>query len=123
MSGYRILAAAVLLIHLLWIVWVILGGLFTRNRPFWRWFHILSLVYGILVETLPWACPLTLLETWLEERAVVTPYRQDFLVHYLEALVYPDVPQTLLVACAAAVCLFNLGIYAYRFQHRGAVGW
>jgi hypothetical protein len=35
----------------------------------------------------------------------------EFLLHYLDALVYPDIPPLLLTLCAIAVCLFNLGIY------------
>ncbi len=41
-----------------------------------------SLVWGILTELLPWPCPLTLLENWLEARAGVEPYEGGFLLHY-----------------------------------------
>ncbi len=88
-----------------------------------RWLHILSLIYGIAIEIGPWPCPLTLLEQWLEQRAGKTPYSEGFLIHYLQTLVYPDVSQTLLVWCACAVCVFNLGIYARRFwRNRQALG-
>ena len=121
---YHALAVATLTFHLLWILWVVLGALLTRRRRAWRWFHILSLVYSILIETLPWPpCPLTVLEAWLEARAGVTPYHGSFLVHYLEAIVYPDVPVSWLVAVAVAVCLLNLGVYAFRYRHRGAGNW
>ncbi|MFQ5737729.1 MAG: hypothetical protein ACE5JX_01855 [Acidobacteriota bacterium] len=50
MNVYRVLAVAALTLHLAWILWVILGWLVTHNRPWLRWFHILSLVYGILIE-------------------------------------------------------------------------
>jgi len=113
--SYEILAGAVLALHLLFILWVILGALLTRRHRLLGWVHIVSLVYGIGIEVGPWPCPLTFAEQWLQGRAGITPYRESFLVHYLEALVYPDVPQGLLVWCAAAVCVFNLGIYAWRF--------
>jgi hypothetical protein len=61
---YQGLAGLALVLHLLWILWVILGCLLTLNRPLLRWFHILSLIYGILIETLPWPCPLTIAEQW-----------------------------------------------------------
>jgi Protein of Unknown function (DUF2784) len=112
---YEILAGVVLALHLLWILWVILGSLLTRHRALLRWFHIISLVYGIGIEVGPWPCPLTLVEQWLQGKAGITPYSESFLVHYLEAVVYPDVPQGLLVWCASAVCVFNLGIYGRRF--------
>ena len=59
---FQSLAVVALALHLLWIVWVIFGCLVTRNRPLLRWFHILSLLYGILIEIGPWPCPLTIAE-------------------------------------------------------------
>lgn len=120
---YRILAGAALATHFIWILWVIFGALLTRGRPFWRWFHILSLIYGILIEVLLWPCPLTIAEQWLQARDGRTPYQEGFLIHYLDLLVYPDVSETLLTGCASAVCLFNLGIYVFRFRRRQVAGW
>jgi len=115
---YHMMAIAVLTAHLLWILWVICGALLTRHRRALRWLHIISLVYGILIEALPWPpCPLTLLEAGLEARAGITPYHGSFVVHYLEAIVYPDVPVSWLVAGAVAICAFNLGVYALRHHH------
>lgn len=124
MSPYLALSEIVLGVHLLFILWVTLGALVSWNRPFLRWIHIVSLVYGTLIEVLPWPpCPLTILEQALEDQAGMNPYRGPFLLHYLDATVYPDVPQTLLVACGVVVCLFNLGLYVRRFRHRQIGGW
>jgi hypothetical protein len=124
MKVFHLLAVGVLLLHLLWIVWVILGVLVTRHRPALRVFHIVSLLYSILSEVVPWpSCPLTFVEQWLEGRAGIVPYHGPFLVHYLEALIYPDIPETLLVGSAVAVCLFNLGVYVVRYRGRHLTGW
>ena len=88
MNVYQALAVAALTLHLVWILWVILGWLVTRNRPWLRWFHLLSLVYSILIEILLWPCPLTFAEQWFQVRAGVQSYQESFLLHYLEALVY-----------------------------------
>ena len=77
----------------------------------------------MLVEILPWPCPLTPAENWLRTRAGIGSYQGGFLLHYLDALVYPDIPPTLLTLAGVAVCLFNLGIYAVRFRRRHIVGW
>jgi hypothetical protein len=123
MNPFHILAAAVLVLHLLFIGWVLLGWLLTRQHLWLRWAHILSLLYGIVIETGPWPCPLTLLENYFLERAGIAPYREPFLVHYLEAVVYPDVSPALLTWCAVGVCGFILIIYIQRFRHRTAGGW
>ena len=121
---YHGMAVTILTLHLLWIFWVICGALLTRRRRALRWLHIISLVYSVLIEALPWPpCPLTLLEAWLEARAGVTPYQGSFLVHYLEVIVYPDTPVSWLIAGAVVVCAFNLGVYAFRYYHRPDGGW
>ena len=112
---YLALADAVLAVHLTWIVFVMVGALFTRGRRLLAGIHLVSLVWGIIVEAGPWPCPLTLLENFLEMKAGVDPYRGGFLLHYLDAVVYPDIPAWLLVALGIGVCAANLGVYARRF--------
>jgi len=111
---YSALATAVLFVHALFIVWVVFGALLTRSRPVLRWLHIVSLIWGILTELLPWPCPLTLLENWLELKAGVAPYQGGFLLHYMDKLVYPDVSPTVLTMAGVLVCAFNLAIYGRR---------
>ncbi len=109
---YSALAVAVLFLHALFILWVIFGALLTRSRPLLRWLHIVSLVWGVLVEVLPWPCPLTLLESWLEGKAGVEPEQGGFLLHYLDKLVYPDISSTVLMIAAVIICGLNLALYA-----------
>jgi len=112
LNPYSVLATAVLFLHGLFIFWVIFGALLVRSRPILRWLHIAALVWGILTELLPWPCPLTLLENWLEARAGVEPYEGGFLLHYLDRLVYPDVSATVLTVAGVLVCALNLALYA-----------
>lgn len=108
---YSPLAVFVLLLHALFILWVVFGAFVTRSRPVLRWLHIASLVWGILTELLPWPCPLTLLENWLEAKAGVEPYQGGFLLHYLDKLVYPDISATVLTIAGITVCILNLTLY------------
>ena len=112
---YSALAAIVLVLHLTFILWVVFGATVTRRRPMLRWLHLSSLVWGMVIELFPWTCPLTLAENWLESRAGIAPYQGGFLLHYLDALVYPNISESLLTAVGIAVCVLNLGIYALRF--------
>jgi Protein of Unknown function (DUF2784) len=109
---YSVLATAVLFLHALFILWVVFGALLTRSRPVLRWLHVASLVWGILTEVLPWPCPLTLLENWLEGKAGILPYEGGFLLHYLDTLVYPNISATVLTVAAVIVCTLNLAFYA-----------
>jgi hypothetical protein len=123
---YRALAETVLIVHLGFIVWVMLGALVTRGRPWLAAAHVISLVYGIVAELGPWPCPLTLAENFFEARGGLAPYQGPFLLHYLDALVYPNLPFMLLIGCGVGVCVLNLVIYGLRLrryvaERRGAV--
>jgi Protein of Unknown function (DUF2784) len=110
-SFYSVLAVSVLSLHALFILWLVFGALMTRSRPILRWLHIASLVWGILTELLPWPCPLTVLENWLEAKAGVQPYQSGFLLHYLDRLVYPDISATTLTIAGVLICALNLVLY------------
>lgn len=115
---YPVLAICVLSLHLVFILWVMFGVLVARHRPVLRWLHIGSLIWAILVEIFPWTCPLTFLENWLETRAGQQPYQGSFLLHYLDALVYPNVSPLLLTIVAVTICGFNLALYVRLFLRR-----
>jgi len=108
---YSALAVAALVLYALFISWVVCGAFVTRSRPILQWLHIGSLIWGILTELLPWPCPLTLLENWLEGKAGVEPYKGGFLLHYLDKLVYPNISLTALTIAGVFVCALNLAFY------------
>jgi hypothetical protein len=110
-------------VHLLWCAWVLLGWTVTRGRPVLRTLHIVSLIYAIVIELVPWPpCPLTVAETWLETRAGIEPAQGPFLVRLLDAVVYPDLPESVVVGGAVIVCVAVLSVYLWRYRHRTANG-
>jgi hypothetical protein len=116
LSFYSALSIFVLFLHALFILWVVFGALLTRSRPVLRWLHIASLIWGILTELLPWPCPLTVLESWLEAKAGVHPYEGGFLLHYLDKLVYPDISATFLTVAGIFICALNLALYGQQLR-------
>jgi hypothetical protein len=113
----------VLFLHLLWCVWVFLGWTATSRHRLLRTLHIASLIYAIVIELIPWPpCPLTVAERRLEARAGIEPAHGPFLVRVLDAVVYPDVPEWLVVGCAELVCLAVLAVYLRRYRRRTADG-
>jgi hypothetical protein len=112
---YSAAAVVVLGLHLAFILWVIFGAMFVRTRSLLTLLHLLSLVWALLVEIFPWTCPLTFAENWLEQRAGVVPYQGGFLLHYLNLLVYPNVPPIVLTIAAVLVFAANVAIYWNRW--------
>lgn len=108
---YSTLATLVLLVHALFILWVVFGAFCTRSHPVLRWLHIGSLIWGILIELFLWPCPLTLLENWFERKAGIQPYQGGFLLHYLDKLVYPNISAKALTIAGLLVCVLNLSVY------------
>ena len=111
----QLLAELMLAAHLGFILWVMFGALVTLWRRWLAALHLASLVHGIVIELGPWPCPLTLAENFFEARAGIAPYQGSFLLHYLDAIVYPNFSPALLTAVGVAVCAANLLLYAWRF--------
>lgn len=109
--------------HLLWCVWVLLGWTVTRHRPVLRTLHIISVIYAIVIESVPWPpCPLTMAESRLEARAGIEPSHGPFLVHLLDAIVYPNLLVWAVVGGAVLVCVGILLVYVRRYLRRGTSG-
>ena len=119
---YRAIATSVVSLHAAYIAWVIFGAFFTCGRSRLAALHVVTLVYGMIIEIFGFWCPLTALEEWLEVRGNVPAYRGPFLLHYLDSVIYPDIPPNILIAGAVAICILNLGIYARRLRVRHSLG-
>lgn len=87
---YHLLAGAVVLLHLAFIVFVALGGWLVLRRPAWAWVHLPAAVWGFWVEAAGRICPLTPLEQELRRRAGLAPWEGDFVARYLFPVLYPE---------------------------------
>lgn len=86
---YRLLADAVLLLHLLFVAFAVAGGLLALR---WRWMplvHLPALTWGATVELMGWICPLTPLENMLRAAGGEAGYSGSFVEHYLMPMLYP----------------------------------
>jgi len=119
---YRILADLVVIIHLMFIIFVVLGGLIAIR---WRWilvFHLPSVIWGALMEFQGWLCPLTTLEWKLRQTGGGNAYNIGFIEHYLVPIVYPDrLTPELQAALGVAVLFINgavYGLFIWRCRDR-----
>src|SRR5918995_6420451 len=86
---YRAGAELVVVVHLLFISFIVGGVFLTWRWPKIMWAHIPAVIYGVLVEFAGFTCPLTLLENGLRQRAGEAGYHGGFISHYLIKLIYP----------------------------------
>lgn len=121
--GYRIAADLAVVVHLLFILLVVFGGLLAVRWPKAAWLHVPAAAWGTLVEFSGLYCPLTPLENWLRRAGGEAGYRGGFIQHYLVPLIYPDgLTREIQVLLGVAVLLINLSIYGYiffRWRRRG----
>jgi hypothetical protein len=86
---YRLLADAVVVIHVSFVLFVVLGGFLLRRWPHLIYAHIPAAVWGVLIEFAGWVCPLTPLEKSLRVRGGEQGYQGDFIDHYILPVLYP----------------------------------
>ncbi|WP_024301573.1 DUF2784 domain-containing protein [Pseudogulbenkiania sp. MAI-1] len=124
---YRLLADAVVLLHLSFIVFVLLGGLLALWRRWWAWWHLPAVGWGFAVEVGGWVCPLTPLENWLRELGGAAGYHGGFVENYLVPLIYPEaLNRDIQLVLGGLVVAVNLAVYGYvihrwrKGRNRGA---
>ncbi len=116
---FQFAADAVLLLHLSFILFALLGGAITA---WWRWIpivHLPAAAWGIFVEVTGRTCPLTYLENYARTQAGQSGYRESFIEHYLLAIIYPaGLTRGVQFALAGAVVIVNIAIYGWLLYSR-----
>ena len=117
--GYVLLADFVVLVHLLFVVFVLFGGLWAAKSPWVLWLHAPAVAWGAVVEFTGWICPLTPLENWLRMKGGGPGYQGDFLSHWLLPLLYPSfLTDRIQIVLGTLVLALNAGIYAWIWRRR-----
>ncbi|NWB98436.1 DUF2784 domain-containing protein [Pseudomonas gingeri] len=117
---YRIAADGLVSFHLLFILFVLFGGLLVLK---WRrliWLHLPAATWGVAVEVFHLECPLTRWENLFRQAAGQGGYGEGFIEHYLIPLIYPArLTPTIQLGLGALVLLLNLAVYLRLFKTRG----
>lgn len=113
----RLLADLLVVAHLVFIVFVVAGGLVVLRWPRVAWLHLPAVAWGIYAEATATVCPLTPLENLWRRQAGDAGYAGGFVEHYLVPLIYPaGLTPRLQLAIAVFVALVNLAIYAAAWR-------
>jgi Protein of Unknown function (DUF2784) len=86
---YRIGADLVVVVHLLFLGFVVGGAFLTWRWPRLIWVHIPVVVYSAIVVIATATCPLTVLEKYLRHLGGEPGYTSGFIVHYLVPVIFP----------------------------------
>ena len=106
---FLLAADVILLLHVLFVVFVVFGLLliFVGKVRVWRWirnpwFRLMHLVAISVVVVQSWlgvVCPLTTFEMALRSRAADTVYSGSFVAYWFEKLLYFQLPPWVFVVC------------------------
>lgn len=119
-STLLLLAAdAMLLLHLLFVAFIVAGLLlivvgkarrwsWVRN-PWFRVTHLLGIGVVVVQSWFGAICPLTTFELILRSRAGNAIYAGSFIAHWLETILYYQAPPWVFVVCYTAFAMVVLG--------------
>ena len=116
---FEALATLILLVHLLFILFCILGGLLCVRDVKWACLHLPALAWGLSTEFFGIVCPLTYLENYFLKKAGDVGYTGDFLGQYLLFLIYPEgLTREIQVWLGIMLLGLNLAVYLFVFNSR-----
>jgi hypothetical protein len=116
---YRLLADLVVVLHLAFVLFVVLGGLFALRWPRAAWAHIPVAVWGAGIEFVQGICPLTPLENRLRRLGGEAGYAGGFVEHYLLPVLYPArLSRDVQLGLGIFVVVLNVTVYAIVWRQR-----
>jgi hypothetical protein len=118
---YRFLADLVVVLHVGFVLFVVLGGLLALRWPRAAWFHLPAAIWGAGIEFVRGTCPLTPLENHLRHLGGEAGYSGGFVEHYVLPALYPaGLNQSLQLAIGLFVVVLNVTVYAIVWRRRRA---
>ncbi len=113
-------ADALVVLHLVFILFVVLGGLLVFRWPRWAWVHVPAFAWGAIIEFNNWICPLTPLEQRLRVAAGEGAYGGGFVEHYLLPLIYPEgLTPEIQLGLGLFVLAVNVVVYGIWWWRKG----
>jgi len=120
---YKFLADALVVFHMGFVGFVLLGGAVVLR---WRraiWLHLPAVAWGIYIELSHNICPLTPMENHLRRLGGAATYQGGFVDHYIMPVLYPNgLTHRMQVALALVIVALNAAVYgglAVRWWLRG----
>ncbi len=116
---YLALADLVVIVHALFVLFVVFGGLAVLRWRLLAWLHLPAAAWGVAIEVGGWTCPLTYLENYLRKLGGGAAYGTTFIERYLEPVLYPiGLTHHAQVRLGMAALLVNFAFYAVYWCKR-----
>jgi hypothetical protein len=126
-DAYRALADVVLIAHVAFVAFVVVGLLLILCGGFlgWKWIrnpwfraaHLAAIGGVVLQAWLGIICPLTTLEMHLRDLAGDATYSGTFVAHWLQRLLFHEAPMWVFAVCYTLFALAVIGSW-WKFRPR-----
>ena len=111
---HGVAADLLVVVHLGFVAFVVLGGFAVPRWPRLAWAHLPAVAWGVGIELTGGICPLTPVEQWLRVEAGTTGYDGDFIAHYLLPVLYPaGLTREAQIALGVVACGINAAVYGW----------
>jgi Protein of Unknown function (DUF2784) len=111
--AFELLSGLTVIVHLVFVIFVIAGGLVVIKWPWLMSLHIPAVIWAAAVELFGWICPLTPLENWFRQRSGQSLYETDFVERWVLPVLYPhDLTRQVQIVLGLFVIIVNLVVYA-----------
>ena len=115
---YEFFANLTLITHLIFILFVIFGGLFFFIFSKIIYIHLPALLWGFYIELTNSICPLTYLENWFLYKGELTTYSNDFINNYLFQIIYPKgLNAEIQIYLGISLLVINILIYGLIYKN------
>lgn len=121
-SAAHVLATLVVLAHVAFVAFVVVGGLLVLRWRKLAYLHLAAVIWAVYVEWAGAICPLTPLENTLRSTAGLEAYAGDFVATYVFPLLYPDgLTRHAQLIIGTAVVALNACIYGVVLRQRRSI--
>jgi len=114
---YQLAADFTVLLHFVFIVFAVAGGILVFK---WRWLaylHVPAAIWAALIEMAGWICPLTPIENMLRNAGGGEVYSVSFIERYLIPVIYPSgLNREMFIAMGVFVVVVNVIVYGVLFM-------
>ena len=115
---YELFANLSLIAHLIFILFVIFGGLLFFIFSKIIYIHPPALLWGVYIELTNSVCPLTYLENWFLNKAKLATYSNGFINNYIYLIIYPEgLTNNIQIYLGITLIVINILIYGFIFKN------
>lgn len=109
--SYILLYEFTVLLHFLWILFLMFGSLLGIKLKYVKYLHISGLVFAVSIQVLSYPCPLTYVENFFRKKANLPTYEGGFISYYLEKIIYIEIEQYIIFSATLILVLAHTFIY------------